>query len=180
MGDQPAAVFFAIASRAHRGKREGEGLGRGADRGQHDRSGLFRHGGRHPAERSGFHGGRSRRRRPSRDHQRHDGRKYWPGENPVGQRISFAGDSTMRQIVGIAKTVNYTDLGETRSPFVPATGAELRRWDRALRPNGRRSCTDIDFSPTRNSAGRRSDRCRRRTNGHQDRRPGALRCDDGC
>ena len=45
-------------------------------------------------------------------------RKYWPGRDPLGQRISFAGDSTMRQIVGIAKTVNYTDLGEAPQPCV--------------------------------------------------------------
>jgi macrolide transport system ATP-binding/permease protein len=45
-------------------------------------------------------------------------RKYWPNRDPIGQRFSFAGDSTVRQIVGIARTANYDELGEAPKPCV--------------------------------------------------------------
>lgn len=38
--------------------------------------------------------------------------KYWPGSNAVGRRFRFSDDSVTRQIVGVAKTTNYTGLGE--------------------------------------------------------------------
>lgn len=37
---------------------------------------------------------------------------YWPGGDALGRRIQIPGESTMRQIVGIAKTANYTALAE--------------------------------------------------------------------
>jgi predicted permease len=39
-------------------------------------------------------------------------RRYWPNSNPLGRRIQLSGDKVLRQIVGIAKTANYTTLGE--------------------------------------------------------------------
>lgn len=39
-------------------------------------------------------------------------RRYWPNSNPLGRRIQLSGDKVARQIVGIAKTANYTALGE--------------------------------------------------------------------
>ena len=38
--------------------------------------------------------------------------KYWPGSSAVGRRFRFSDDSVTRQIVGVAKTTNYTGLGE--------------------------------------------------------------------
>jgi putative ABC transport system permease protein len=37
---------------------------------------------------------------------------YWPNGEAVGKRIQFPGEKQLRQIVGIAKTVNYSTLGE--------------------------------------------------------------------
>lgn len=39
-------------------------------------------------------------------------RDYWPGGNALGKRIQIPGENTMRQIVGIARTANYSDWGE--------------------------------------------------------------------
>lgn len=38
--------------------------------------------------------------------------RYWPRGNALGRRFQLSGDKTPRQIVGIAKTTNYTTLGE--------------------------------------------------------------------
>jgi predicted permease len=45
-------------------------------------------------------------------------RQYWPDRDPIGQRVSFTGDSVARQIVGVAKTVNYDEVGEAPQPCV--------------------------------------------------------------
>jgi putative ABC transport system permease protein len=37
---------------------------------------------------------------------------YWPGGQALGKRIQLPGEKQMRQIVGIAKTGNYTNWGE--------------------------------------------------------------------
>jgi predicted permease len=38
--------------------------------------------------------------------------EYWPGGQALGKRIQLPGEKQMRQIVGIAKTGNYTNWGE--------------------------------------------------------------------
>ena len=38
--------------------------------------------------------------------------RYWPDGDPIGQRVRLSGEETPRQIVGVARTVNYTSLGE--------------------------------------------------------------------
>ena len=38
--------------------------------------------------------------------------RYWPERDPVGQHLRLSGEETPRQIVGVARTVNYTSLGE--------------------------------------------------------------------
>jgi predicted permease len=43
---------------------------------------------------------------------------YWPGGNALGRRIQLAGDKQMRQIVGIARTANYSAWGEPPQPCV--------------------------------------------------------------
>jgi predicted permease len=38
--------------------------------------------------------------------------RYWPNQDPLGQRVSFADDRQLRTIVGVAETVNYDHVGE--------------------------------------------------------------------
>ncbi|MGH9371253.1 MAG: ADOP family duplicated permease [Vicinamibacterales bacterium] len=45
-------------------------------------------------------------------------RQYWLGGDPIGQRVSFVGDTVTRQIVGVAETVNYDEIGEPSQPCV--------------------------------------------------------------
>ncbi len=46
---------------------------------------------------------------------------YWPKGEALGKRIQLPGEKTMRQIVGIARTANYSTLGEPpqRCIYVP-------------------------------------------------------------
>jgi macrolide transport system ATP-binding/permease protein len=39
-------------------------------------------------------------------------RRHFSDQSPVGKRFRFDGDAVARQIVGVAKTANYTSLGE--------------------------------------------------------------------
>jgi macrolide transport system ATP-binding/permease protein len=39
-------------------------------------------------------------------------RDYWPGQNALGKRIKLPGETEMRQIVGVARTANYSTLAE--------------------------------------------------------------------
>lgn len=43
---------------------------------------------------------------------------YWPDGNAIGKRIGLPGEKQMRQIVGIARTANYTGWGEAPQPCV--------------------------------------------------------------
>jgi predicted permease len=43
---------------------------------------------------------------------------FWPGEDPIGKRISFANDDAPVEVVGVARTVNYLSLGETPQPLL--------------------------------------------------------------
>jgi predicted permease len=46
-------------------------------------------------------------------------RRYWPGRNPLGQRISFAfGNRQSVEIVGVVKTGKYGSLREAPQPFL--------------------------------------------------------------
>jgi predicted permease len=46
-------------------------------------------------------------------------RRYWPGQNPVGRRISFSVEKRPAvQIVGVVKTGKYRSLGEPPQPFL--------------------------------------------------------------
>ena len=44
--------------------------------------------------------------------------KYWPKQSPLGKRFQFFGEPVYRQIVGVAKTANYTSLNEEPQPAV--------------------------------------------------------------
>jgi len=37
---------------------------------------------------------------------------YWPGQNALGKRLQLPGETAMREIVGIARTANYSALAE--------------------------------------------------------------------
>jgi predicted permease len=39
-------------------------------------------------------------------------RRYWPGGDALGKRLSLVGDNVLRQVVGVVKTSDYTTLGE--------------------------------------------------------------------
>jgi predicted permease len=48
-------------------------------------------------------------------------RDYWPGEDALGKRIRVPGEQQMREIVGVARTANYTSWGEApqRCVYIP-------------------------------------------------------------
>jgi predicted permease len=43
---------------------------------------------------------------------------FWPGENPIGKHITFAGEGLPVEVVGIARTANYQNLGEPPQPLI--------------------------------------------------------------
>jgi putative ABC transport system permease protein len=43
---------------------------------------------------------------------------YWPGQDPIGQRISFAGEGLPVEVIGIVKTANYLAIAEAPQPLV--------------------------------------------------------------
>jgi len=43
---------------------------------------------------------------------------YWPGEDPIGNRVRFARDSHSYEVIGLAANANYQALGEKPQPFV--------------------------------------------------------------
>jgi predicted permease len=44
--------------------------------------------------------------------------RYWPGQEVIGKRFQFAGEDVLRQIVGVARTANYDELGEEPLPCI--------------------------------------------------------------
>ncbi len=38
--------------------------------------------------------------------------RLWPGEDPIGKRFRFFTDKAFREVIGVAKTVKYTTIGE--------------------------------------------------------------------
>lgn len=46
-------------------------------------------------------------------------RRYWPGQDPVGRRLSLSGDQgPFLEVVGVARDAKYRTLGEEPLPFV--------------------------------------------------------------
>jgi len=43
---------------------------------------------------------------------------YWPGQDPIGQHISFAGEGLPVEVIGIVKTANYQAIAEPAQPMV--------------------------------------------------------------
>ena len=51
---------------------------------------------------------------------------YWPGGDALGKRIQLPGEKQMRQIVGVARTANYSTWGGAAATVrLCAAGAEL-------------------------------------------------------
>jgi predicted permease len=46
---------------------------------------------------------------------------YWPGESALGKRVQLPGETQMRQVVGVARTANYSSWAEPpqRSVYLP-------------------------------------------------------------
>lgn len=45
-------------------------------------------------------------------------RRYWPAGDALGKRLRLVGDSSMRQVIGVIKTSDYTTLGEAPQPCI--------------------------------------------------------------
>jgi predicted permease len=43
---------------------------------------------------------------------------FWPGENPIGKIMHFAGDKLPAQVVGVARHANYRAIGEEPQPLI--------------------------------------------------------------
>ena len=43
---------------------------------------------------------------------------FWPGQNPIGKRITFAGEGLPVEVIGVARTANYQALGEAPQALV--------------------------------------------------------------
>jgi predicted permease len=45
-------------------------------------------------------------------------RAYWPGQDPIGRHISFAGEGLPVEVIGIVKTANYQAIAELPQPMI--------------------------------------------------------------
>jgi predicted permease len=43
---------------------------------------------------------------------------FWPGQDPIGQKVRFGGDEKYSEVVGVARDGKYRTLGEQPRPFV--------------------------------------------------------------
>jgi predicted permease len=43
---------------------------------------------------------------------------FWPGENPLGKRIQFAGEGLPVEVIGLARNANYRNIGEAPLPML--------------------------------------------------------------
>lgn len=45
-------------------------------------------------------------------------RDYWPGQDALGRRLQLPGEAGPREVIGVARTANYSTLGEPPQPCV--------------------------------------------------------------
>jgi predicted permease len=43
---------------------------------------------------------------------------FWPGADPIGQRLRFLGDNAPAEVVGVARNANYQAIGEQPQAFI--------------------------------------------------------------
>jgi len=43
---------------------------------------------------------------------------FWPGENPLGKRLQFAGEGLPVEVIGVARNASYRSIGEEPPPLV--------------------------------------------------------------
>ena len=73
---------------------------------------------------------------------------YWPNGAALGKRIQLPGEKKMRQIVGIAKTANYSYVGRAAAGLrVCSSGAELFRFHDIVRAQHGRPEAAPDSGP---------------------------------
>jgi predicted permease len=44
--------------------------------------------------------------------------QFWPGEEAIGKRLRFFGDSLAAEVVGVARNANYRAIGESPQPYL--------------------------------------------------------------
>lgn len=80
---------------------------------------------------------------------------YWPGEVALGKRIQLPGEKQMRQIVGVARTANYTGWAEPpqRCVYVPLEQNQLPAMTLYVRSKGEPAQILIPVGREVNAAG---------------------------
>jgi putative ABC transport system permease protein len=58
--------------------------------------------------------------------------RYWPGQNPLGQRVQIGGGSPWREVVGIVGDVKHMSLQQGILPEVYYSWAEYPQWNGTL------------------------------------------------
>jgi FtsX-like permease family len=77
---------------------------------------FWRHHGHRERARERFHRERSRGSVTGGDVNEALAARAWPGVDPLGKRLRLAGDDVLREVVGVARTVNYETLAEAPQP----------------------------------------------------------------
>ena len=166
-GELPPALRRArLRDRLHRRRQARAAAGRGVD---HERArgrrGLLRRDGHPPAARPQLHGrGRQRRRRRVIIISETLARQYFPGEDPLGKRISvdMFDEPEPTEIIGIVGDVRYDSLTDEARPTVYFPHPELTysfmtlavRTERRPGGDGARPCGASCTRSTRTSPSR--------------------------
>jgi len=59
-------------------------------------------------------------------------KQFWPGQNPLGQKVRFEGEDKYSEVVGVARDGKYRTLGETQRSFVYRAIAQSENTDQIL------------------------------------------------
>jgi predicted permease len=44
--------------------------------------------------------------------------QFWPGQDPIGKRVRFHGESALVEVVGLVRNASYIDIGEDPQPMI--------------------------------------------------------------